>query len=527
MDVGSIDSAVQPTARPAQPAAGGGFAALLNAVSTAIDAGAQGNDAPVTPVKDAGGVPDPMAPADEADAVAVGEAKPKSAKSGAPVDASPYAQEGLEDDAGGEGDLAAMNGDTTIVQPLPQGVPATPPTAPVATTIPVGEIPATDAALIAAPSDMAMTPAPAAPAPGEFQVAAATAPMPQMQATPTPTAATSAAPAPAVETDAAAPKSAAPLDFGTAMAAADGETPLAPPAQPLVQEKPTRTAKAPPPALTAALDSALGLGEVGDDGIDLENELGPIAVGRTPKVAGAAGPNLNSAPGAAPAANLAANPLAAPLDASKPKIDATAWIPSAGEATAETVGLDAVAGVESAGSIATDTMAASFAGPVTDAGSRPAPAATSAQPAQSFRAALSSPPAEQIALQIKNASVDGIDRISIKLVPATLGRIQVNMEFSQDGRVAAHITADRRDTLELLQRDSRQLERAFQDAGLRLDSNSLSFNLRDGGRQSASTFGQAESGAFFGPGGEETETPLPPTPVPPRTLAAGRVDISV
>ena len=52
------------------------------------------------------------------------------------------------------------------------------------------------------------------------------------------------------------------------------------------------------------------------------------------------------------------------------------------------------------------------------------------------------------------------------------------MELSQDGKVRAFITADVKDTLDMLQRDARGLERALQDAGLRTDSNNLHFALR-------------------------------------------------
>ncbi len=45
------------------------------------------------------------------------------------------------------------------------------------------------------------------------------------------------------------------------------------------------------------------------------------------------------------------------------------------------------------------------------------------------------------------------------------------------------IAADRHDTLDVLQRDSRALERALQDAGLRLNDNGLSFSLRQEQRQ--------------------------------------------
>ena len=44
--------------------------------------------------------------------------------------------------------------------------------------------------------------------------------------------------------------------------------------------------------------------------------------------------------------------------------------------------------------------------------------------------------------------------------------------------MAAVITADRADTLDLLQRDARILQNALQDAGLQADGNSLSFELK-------------------------------------------------
>ncbi|MCH7887693.1 MAG: flagellar hook-length control protein FliK [Proteobacteria bacterium] len=91
------------------------------------------------------------------------------------------------------------------------------------------------------------------------------------------------------------------------------------------------------------------------------------------------------------------------------------------------------------------------------------------------------PPAEQVALQLQIAIRKGLDRITIQLKPAALGTINITLDVASDGRVSAVIAADRSDTLELLQRDARGLERALQDAGLRTDSGSLSFNLRGDG----------------------------------------------
>ncbi len=91
---------------------------------------------------------------------------------------------------------------------------------------------------------------------------------------------------------------------------------------------------------------------------------------------------------------------------------------------------------------------------------------------------LPSVPVDQFAVHIARAAATGSDQISIKLKPAALGQVEVKFELTHDGRVTAVITAERPDTLDLLQRDSRALERALQEAGLKTDSNSLQFNLR-------------------------------------------------
>lgn len=95
----------------------------------------------------------------------------------------------------------------------------------------------------------------------------------------------------------------------------------------------------------------------------------------------------------------------------------------------------------------------------------------------------------QVTLQIVKAFADGLDRITIQLHPKNLGRVDVRLEIGQDGRMTAIIAADRPETLEMLQRDSRALERALQEAGLKTDSGSLSFHLRGNGGD-GSAFGQ-------------------------------------
>ena len=93
--------------------------------------------------------------------------------------------------------------------------------------------------------------------------------------------------------------------------------------------------------------------------------------------------------------------------------------------------------------------------------------------------------ADQVSVRITRALQAGNDRISIRLNPADLGRVEVKMELAHDGRMTAIITADNRDTLELLKRDASQLQKALEAGGLDLDSNNLAFNLRGDDNQTA------------------------------------------
>ena len=87
----------------------------------------------------------------------------------------------------------------------------------------------------------------------------------------------------------------------------------------------------------------------------------------------------------------------------------------------------------------------------------------------------------QVAIQIKKAIGQGNDQIRIQLKPAELGRVEVKLEVSENGRAVAVVSAERPETLDLLQRDAAGLRQALQDAGLSTDSKSLSFNLQGEG----------------------------------------------
>ena len=90
---------------------------------------------------------------------------------------------------------------------------------------------------------------------------------------------------------------------------------------------------------------------------------------------------------------------------------------------------------------------------------------------------------EQISVKITKAMQSGMDRISIQLKPAELGRVDVKLEMTGDGRVMTVVTAEKQDTLDLLRRDSSELQRALQDAGLQ--AGDMEFNLKGQEQQSA------------------------------------------
>lgn len=112
-------------------------------------------------------------------------------------------------------------------------------------------------------------------------------------------------------------------------------------------------------------------------------------------------------------------------------------------------------------------------------------------------------PAVQVAFEIGKAVNNGLNRLSVQLNPAELGRVDVKIEVAHDGRAIAVVTVERQETLDLLQRDSRSLERALSDAGLNADSGSLSFSLRQDAEQGGASAGNGDEAD--GRGGDDDD----------------------
>ena len=88
------------------------------------------------------------------------------------------------------------------------------------------------------------------------------------------------------------------------------------------------------------------------------------------------------------------------------------------------------------------------------------------------------PVSEQVHVAIHQATKDGLDRITIQLDPIDLGRVEINMQRSQDGHTQISFMIDKPDTFDNLSRDARMLERTLQEAGIKADTGSMQFNLR-------------------------------------------------
>jgi flagellar hook-length control protein FliK len=162
----------------------------------------------------------------------------------------------------------------------------------------------------------------------------------------------------------------------------------------------------------------------------------------------------------------------------------------------------AVMDAAQAGPTRDPVVAAESSGPTTtfepvdlaDAGTDPsgtalatrAPDAAAARPAPTFAAhdpaAHAAASVERVAVAIRHAANQGMDRIEIKLHPEHLGRVDITLDLGEGNQVQATVSAERSATHELLQREARGLERALEQAGLKVQAGDLTFSWRHGGQ---------------------------------------------
>lgn len=202
---------------------------------------------------------------------------------------------------------------------------------------------------------------------------------------------------------------------------------------------------------------------------------------------GAKSPN-NHAMAQEKAPHLAQGPViqpqgAAQIGAVQAAFDAALKAANGGGATASALN------ASGASSAAAPSMGGGESAQAASLGSPTGPQAPTQQSAGARKAA-SPPPtpahkpvAEQVSVQITKALADGLDKIRIQLRPASMGRVDVQIELSRDGHVSAVISADNKHTLDMLKQDSRELQKALQAAGLQTGTGDLTFNLNENGAQ--------------------------------------------
>jgi flagellar hook-length control protein FliK len=111
------------------------------------------------------------------------------------------------------------------------------------------------------------------------------------------------------------------------------------------------------------------------------------------------------------------------------------------------------------------------------------------------------PPARQVApIAIALAlGTGGAPRLTVALEPEELGRVEIRVERGAEGENATvRIVAERPETLALLQRDARQLDRALQAAGIPLSEGGMQFSLAGREQRTAGEGGAKNSGGGGG-----------------------------
>ncbi|MDB5735397.1 MAG: hypothetical protein JWN16_2034 [Alphaproteobacteria bacterium] len=277
-------------------------------------------------------------------------------------------------------------------------------------------------------------------------------------------------------------------------------------------------------------------------GTDTEESIGDVAAAAGPKTAAPQG----VAPGEdGPANGLAAAKAAAP---GQPDADTKADAPSKGGAR-KTAAADAKA--DASDDLKADAAKAAAPQVASEAPAKPAsqtaaqadtnvtiaspqaatPASAAASLTQHVQVSAEQPlpnmPA--LAVQIAVRSQSGARQFDIRLDPPELGHVEVRLSIDATGKASAHLSADRPQTLDLLQKDSTSLTRALREAGLDVSQDGLNFSLRQQGQQAGQDSGNAPAFSRRGALSLSATTSIDATTTSAtwRSPADGRLDIRV
>lgn len=160
--------------------------------------------------------------------------------------------------------------------------------------------------------------------------------------------------------------------------------------------------------------------------------------------------------------------------------------------------------------------------------------APSSQPQGQTAAEGPPTPLHVLPIEIGLKALAGARQFDIRLDPGELGRVDVTLSISDAGEVSAKMVVDRVETLHLLQRDARTLERAFEQAGLKPSDAGVDISLRDPSDQSGFRQPRQQDEAPQRPRGSGSnansteDTPIVTSSAPLRRFVRlGGVDMSV
>jgi flagellar hook-length control protein FliK len=231
-----------------------------------------------------------------------------------------------------------------------------------------------------------------------------------------------------------------------------------------------------------------------------------------------------TAEGATPAASDGGAPVSAPVNG-----------PQTGTRTSAADGAEGVASTEQTAAAARiepqrAEMAVRPDPGLPQAAGRPAdlPAVVTPEPRGEVPVMPRALPPGAIPVEIGLRALQGLKEFQIRLDPAELGRVDVKLEIGDDKSVTARVVVDRVETLQLLQRDARTLERAFEQAGLKSSEGGIDITLRDPGQQGREdrrdgTSERADTDNSRGRAATVIEAPAPLL----RRIHAGGLDLSI
>jgi flagellar hook-length control protein FliK len=116
-------------------------------------------------------------------------------------------------------------------------------------------------------------------------------------------------------------------------------------------------------------------------------------------------------------------------------------------------------------------------------GSAPSTAPSTAPGPSTPTASIGTPDLSALAVNIAAKSLEGARQFDIRLDPVELGRVDVRLSLDGSGTAQAHLSAERPETLSLLQNNAPALTRALQDSGVNVANNGLQFSLKGQDRQ--------------------------------------------